>query len=171
MELYLFRLSDKDDIDPKLLPSGVAEHCKKRESRICASVLLEKGIENLHYEVSGKPVADNCFISISHSGDMAAVCKSEIPVGVDIEKIDAERDLRKIAARFYCGKELEYFSEKPTAERFYEIWTKKEAYSKIDGGGVSEIFRGFDVLSLNGYRFTTEIADGYATSVCEKDKN
>ena len=98
---------------------------------------------------------------------MVAVCTSEKPVGIDIEKIDITRDFGKIANRFYHGKELEEFKANPTAELFFEIWTKKEAYSKIGGEGVGEVFKGFDVYSLDDYVFETEIIGEYVLSVCE----
>jgi phosphopantetheinyl transferase len=99
---------------------------------------------------------------------MVAVCKSENPVGIDIEKIDYDRDLTKIAERFYHGKELETFRENPTADVFFDIWTKKEAYSKIGGEGVGEVFKGFDVFSLEDYSFETERIEDFMLSVCEK---
>ena len=126
------------------------------------------GAEDLTYEPNGKPIARNCFVSISHSGDMVAVCKNDIvPVGIDIEKM-AERDFHKVANRFFRGQELEKFNEAPTAETFYEIWTRKEAYSKILGTGVQEVVKGFDVYSFANYEFETDFVGEYAVSICEK---
>ena len=70
----------------------------------------------------------------------------------------------------FCGKELEAFKNNPTPEQFYEIWTQKEAYSKIDGQGVNEIMKGFDIFNLQDYDFHTEIVNNYALSICEKIK-
>ena len=167
VSVYFFKLSDKTEYDADLLTANVKEHCKKRESIAAAGALLSMGVENLHYDENNKPLADNCFVSISHSKDMIAVCKSDKPVGIDIEFMATDRDYKKIANRFYKGKELEYFHFSPTAETFYEIWTKKEAYSKISGQGTIEIFEGFDVFSLEGYEFQTEIIENFAISVCE----
>ncbi len=170
MKLYFFDISKQEKINREKLPQSVLSHCKKEESFAAAQALIDMGVQGLRYEENGKPVAENCFVSISHSGDMVAVCKSENPVGVDIEKIDSDRDIKKIATRFYHGKELEYFDKNPTADLFFEIWTKKEAYSKIGGEGVAEVFKGFDVFSLDNYVFETEKASEYMISVCEKIK-
>ena len=169
VSVYFFKLSDKTEYNADVLPANVKEHCKRRESIAAACTLLSMGVENLHYDENKKPLADNSFVSISHSKDMVAVCKSDKPVGIDIEFMATDRDYKKIANRFYKGKELEYFNSRSTAESFYEIWTKKEAYSKISGQGAIEIFNGFDVFSLEGYEFQTEIVENFVISVCEKD--
>lgn len=167
--VYFFNLTEKTEYDKSLLPQNVREHCKKKESIAAATELLNLGVKNLWYD-RNKPMADNCFVSISHSGDMVAVCTSENPVGIDIEKIDDKRNLEKLSKRVFCGKELEAFKNNPTPEQFYEIWTQKEAYSKIDGQGVNEIMKGFDIFNLQDYDFHTEIVNNYALSICEKIK-
>lgn len=166
--IYVFDLEERKDWTTRELDGARAEHCKKRESIAAAVALAYMGVEDLTYEPNGKPVARNCFVSISHSGGHVAVCRNDnVPVGIDIEKM-AERDFYKVSNRFFRGKELEKFSENPTAEVFYEIWTRKEAYSKILGTGVQEVVKGFDVYSLANYEFETDFAGEYAVSVCEK---
>lgn len=167
--VYFFNLTEKTEYDKKLLPQNVQDHCKKPESVAAATELLAMGVENLWYDQK-KPMADNCFVSISHSGDMVAVCTSEIPVGIDIELIDERKDLEKLSNRVFRGKEMELFKNNPTPEQFYEIWTQKEAYSKIDGQGVNEIMKGFDIFDLQDYDFHTEIINDYVLSICEKVK-
>ena len=162
--VYFFNLTEKTEYDKSLLPQNVKDHCKKPESIAAATELL-----NLWYD-RNKPMADNCFVSISHSGNMVAVCTSENPIGIDIELINEKRNLEKLSNRVFCGKELETFKNNPTPEQFYEIWTRKEAYSKIDGQGVNEIMKGFDIFDLQGYEFTTEIVNDYVLSICEKIK-
>lgn len=168
--IYFFELSEKNEYKNEDLPQSVLSHCKKQESFAAAKALIDMGVQNLGYEENGKPVADNCFVSISHSGNMVAVCTSEKPIGLDIELIDEKRNLEKLSKRVFCGKELEIFNNSPTVEQFYEIWTKKEAYSKIDGQGVNEIMSGFDIFDLQDYDFHTEIINDYILSICEKIK-
>ncbi len=165
--VYFFNLTEKTEYDKKLLPQNVQEHCKKPESIAAATELLNMGVENLWYD-RNKPMADNCFVSISHSGDMVAVCRSDKPIGIDIELIDERKDLEKLSKRVFRGKETELFKNNPTPEQFYEIWTRKEAYSKIDGQGVNEIMKGFDIFDLQDYDFHTEIVNDYVLSICEK---
>lgn len=131
------------------------------------SVLSEMGAQNVRYLENGKPVADNCYVSVSHSGDTAVVCKSDRPIGIDIEKIDTPREFQRLAERYFSSAELQYFNDEPTAQRFYEIWTKKEAYSKISGEGIKMIARGFDTFSLKDVTFKTEKRENYIITVCE----
>lgn len=168
--VYFFNLTEKTEYDKSLLPQNIREHCKKPESIAAATELLNMGVENLRYEENGKPIADNGFVSISHSGDMVTVCTSEKPIGIDIELIDDKRNLEKLSNRVFCGKELETFKNNPTPEQFYKIWTQKEAYSKIEGQGVNEIMKGFDIFDLQDYEFHTEFVNDYALSICEKIK-
>ena len=167
-DAFWFKIDEK--IEYTNLPENVLNHCKKQESKLAAAKLIELGVKNLRYEENGKPGCDNCYVSISHSGDMVAVCTSEIPVGIDIELIDERKDLEKLSNRVFRGKEMELFKNNPTPEQFYEIWTRKEAYSKIDGQGVNEIMKGFDIFDLQDYDFHTEIINDYVLSICEKIK-
>ncbi len=168
MNIYFFKMTDNFSIDKTILPKSVLEHCKKDISFAAAKALMDMGAENLHYNDKKKPLASNCFVSVSHCKDMVAVCTSDKNIGIDIEYIDRNRNLEKIANRFYKGQELEIFHETPTAECFFKIWTMKEAYSKITGEGVGDVFAGFDAFSLANYQFTTEILGEYAISVCEE---
>lgn len=169
-DLYFFELSEKNEYKSNDMPQNVLNHCKKKESFAAAQALLDMGVQNLRYEENGKPIADNCFVSISHSGNMVAVCTSDNPIGIDIELIDEKRNLEKLSKRVFKGQELALFENSPTAELFYEIWTKKEAYSKIDGNGTIEIMKGFDIFDLKDYDFHTEIVNNYILSICERIK-
>ena len=78
---------------------------------------------------NGKPYFfDNefgCF-SISHSGKASVAAYGRTAVGVDIERVNAQKDLSKIAKRFFTQAELKAFMFDPSAQSFYEIWTRKE---------------------------------------------
>ncbi|MGN0569012.1 MAG: 4'-phosphopantetheinyl transferase family protein [Candidatus Fimenecus sp.] len=166
--VYFFDYTDESLNLPETFPENVISHCKKGESLAAAAALIDMGVLNLHYEKNGKPLADNCFVSISHSENMIAVCTSDKPVGIDIEYIDDSRNFCRLAERFFKDSELEFFNRRKDAVSFYEIWTKKEAYSKILGTGTGEIFKGFDVFSLNDVVFHTEQANDYIITLCEK---
>jgi 4'-phosphopantetheinyl transferase len=94
---------------------------------------------------NGKPFikdSDDINLSISHSYPFYAEAISDKPIGIDIEKI---RDVNpNIAKRAFTENEREYTGS--SKERFFEIWTKKEAYAKFTGNGLAEGFRSFDVL-------------------------
>ena len=93
-----------------------------------------------------QPYADGLDIhfSLSHSGELAVCAISDKPVGIDVEKI---RDVNfGVAKKCFTKKEKDYvFSDKRKRQRrFFEVWTKKEAYAKRRGMGVAQ-FLSFDV--------------------------
>lgn len=98
---------------------------------------------------NGKPyicdVTDYHF-SISHSGGCIAFAENTEPVGIDTEEIkDAKIN---IAKKYFTNEEYEYIKKSQNSdEAFFEIWTKKEAYVKMTGEGMS---CGFDTFSTLG---------------------
>ena len=87
--------------------------------------------------------------NISHSGDVALfACTLRRQVGVDVEQIRSQRDTAVIAARFFSPAEQEQLASIPQEERveaFFRCWTRKEAYIKATGEGLSLPLREFDV--------------------------
>lgn len=129
--------------------------------------LIKMGAERIDYLENGKPVAPNVFVSISHSCGKCAVCVSEFPVGIDIEKI-RDRDFEKTVERTFGEKEKEYYYRAKSPAAFYEIWTRKEAHAKITGDGIKEIIKGTDTVSLDGVEFKTKIIDGFVLTTAEQ---
>lgn len=150
----------------------VFEYCESNKKGHLASAceeLARLGAENISYLPNGKPVAENLFVSISHSNGRCAVCVSEKEIGIDIEKI-AYRDFDKIVRKIFGEKEREYYGNNKSPQVFYEIWTRKEAYSKISGDGIRDIMKATDTFLLDGYEFKTQIQGGFVLTVCEKNK-
>ncbi|MDR0424639.1 MAG: 4'-phosphopantetheinyl transferase superfamily protein, partial [Clostridiales Family XIII bacterium] len=94
--------------------------------------------------------------SVSHSGGLWACLMCGFEVGLDIEdtRQRAERagfDWLGIARRFFAQDECGYVEgggrPEEALSRFFEIWTKKEAYVKYTGRGIGGGLRGFSVLS------------------------
>ena len=93
---------------------------------------------------SGQPYIEgsDMHISISHSGEYAVCALSETPVGIDIEKIRKVSD--KLIDRVCTAREREYVI---SDERFFEVWTAKEAYFKKIGTGITDL-KSVDTLDL-----------------------
>ncbi len=91
----------------------------------------------------GKPYARTSgrtvYFNISHTKGLAVLAYSEnTEVGVDTERI--RKAPEKIADRFFTGEEREFLREDTEdgkdAERFFRIWTAKEACMKFSGVGL-----------------------------------
>ena len=103
-----------------------------------------------------EPELRGVSFSRSHTKGYEVVCFSDSGIGVDCEDIrrwdgDPGRP-EKIAKRYFTGDERDYiaFGGASSAERFFEVWTAKEAYMKYTGRGFSEGFRSFSVFGLKG---------------------
>ena len=106
------------------------------------------------YERRGKPVLDpslgsDVTFNVSHSHGVAlfAVGRGR-RLGIDVEHIRANRDLAKIAQRFFSPNEAAGLDALPAAlqrRAFYACWTRKEAFLKATGTGISHPLDSFEV--------------------------
>lgn len=120
----------------------------------------------------GKPYLSghtDFHFNVSHTRDAVVIAISNQLVGVDIEKIRTNN--MKIAKRFFTESEVAYITktEVDTDKRFYEVWTKKEAYIKYLGKGLSIPISSFEVLDdiISKQELTLQIND-YIISVCNE---
>ena len=99
----------------------------------------------------GKPALDshNLEFNLSHSGDFALIAVSgEQKVGVDVERIRPDMEIESMARRFFSPDEVSDLMTLPPEERevgFFNCWTRKEAYIKAQGLGLSLPLDSFDV--------------------------
>jgi 4'-phosphopantetheinyl transferase len=92
--------------------------------------------------------------NLSHSGDLALFAFAyEGEVGVDVEQMRAGIDYKELATRFFSAHErtaLEALAADLQHEAFYLCWSRKEAYIKARGKGVSLPLDQFDVSLVPG---------------------
>jgi len=105
----------------------------------------EKGKPRLRQNSSGKRIEFN----VSHSGEVALLAFAQKRIlGVDVEQIRDERDHEGIARRFFSEYEQEQLARLKPEERqhaFFRCWSRKEAFIKARGEGLSLPLRHFDV--------------------------
>lgn len=92
--------------------------------------------------------------NLAHSGDAALVAlSSEGEVGVDIESVRRLDDFSPVARRCFSPRErdmLDSCEESEYADMFYTLWTRKEAYIKARGEGMSLDLTRIDVSAAPG---------------------
>ena len=119
---------------------------------------------------TGKPFLEQfpeLEFNISHTRNAIAIALSSSTVGIDIEHIK-DMDL-KIAENYYTSNEYKYVvsSEFECNQRFYEVWTRKEAYIKYTGNGLATPLNSFDVFKNKlKDQINTFIRNSYCISVC-----
>jgi 4'-phosphopantetheinyl transferase len=91
----------------------------------------------------------NITFNISHSGEVTLLAFThKRDVGVDVEQMARKSDLEAIARRFFSAHEQQQLFALPPEERseaFFRCWTRKEAYIKATGDGLSLPLSQFDV--------------------------
>jgi 4'-phosphopantetheinyl transferase len=106
------------------------------------------------YLREGKPQlsenhAQKVFFNLSHSYELVLYAFNSIRnVGIDIEHIRPMDDLELIAERNFSSREiaeLKKLSPYKKTDGFFNCWTRKEAYIKAIGDGVSFPLQQFDV--------------------------
>ena len=112
------------------------------------------------YSAHGKPAlasepgADAIRFNLSHSHGTAlyAVTRGR-EVGVDLEFIRCDLEAEQIAERFFSHSEIVALQAVPPSIRkyaFFLCWTRKEAYIKARGEGLSMPLDQFDVSLIPG---------------------
>ena len=106
------------------------------------------------YNDQGKPsllaFADsNVEFNLAHSGDFAFYAFSiGRRLGTDVEGGDREVAYEKVSRRFFSQREVADMDSLPAEDRraaFFTCWTRKEAYLKAIGTGLSAGLAGFSV--------------------------
>lgn len=92
--------------------------------------------------------------NLSHSGDAALVAVTwDREVGIDLEAVRAIDDLDALAATCFSPTERRALAAVPEALRlpaFFDGWTRKEAFLKLLGDGLSRPLDSFDVSLAPG---------------------
>ena len=103
------------------------------------------------YGAHRKPglAGDGPWFNVSHSGHLALFAFSpSVEIGIDIELAHSHPDGERIAEHFFSAAEVAELRSLPAAHRaagFLTCWTRKEAFLKARGDGLTLPLDAFDV--------------------------
>jgi 4'-phosphopantetheinyl transferase len=116
---------------------------------------LDVPAQDLRFETTaaGKPLLAagqrQLQFNLAHSGVYVLIAIADgRAVGIDVEEIDDDFDVGQVAAHFFSPHEqrdLETLTDRAKIEAFFNCWTRKEAYVKARGEGLSLPLDQFDV--------------------------
>lgn len=126
------------------------------KTRLSQSTFIPPSDLQFEYGQWGKPfipqVKDLDF-SYSHSEDYVMLTISTVgEVGCDIEKIDPRIEARTLCGQFFSPEEVRAMLKYPQVEHmeiFFNLWTRKEAFIKAVGQGLSYGLNAFSVQEGN----------------------
>jgi 4'-phosphopantetheinyl transferase len=135
-----------------------------RVERACLRMLLggylgvPPGTLSFGYGRFGKPHLNGLETPLqfnaSHSGHILLIAiMLDRAIGIDVERIRSNLSVLDIAERFFSPLERAALAALPETLRtnaFFDCWTRKEAYIKARGEGLSLPLNGFDVSFLPG---------------------
>lgn len=174
VKLFAVKTAGEDtfqDLIPNLLPEKRIEELLQRgKNKLAAQhnilgYLLMRKVLISEYQISSKEIViitnehSKPFLSgktvphfnISHSGSWVVAAFSEMPVGIDIEKV--KRVNLQVAQRYFALPEIEFLNALNADERdlwFLKLWTVKESYLKALGTGLSRSMSSFTASYIDG---------------------
>ena len=93
------------------------------------------------------PVAPNLEFNLTHTKGLAALAVTrDVPIGLDVEYLSRVADVVRLTERYFAQAEIEALYRLPVNawnNRFYDLWTLKEAYLKACGTGLQTPLRDF----------------------------
>jgi hypothetical protein len=127
---------------------GMQRQRFRAEARRILSLLEGRlfGEDEMAKEAQGRPFFPGREVdfNIAHSGVLTAVSHvkgKNLRTGCDVERVRPRSGAGKIAEEFFSAPERDYiFSQgKLSATRFFEIWTLKECFLKLQGLSVFDM--------------------------------
>ncbi|MGD9488068.1 MAG: 4'-phosphopantetheinyl transferase superfamily protein [Calditrichaceae bacterium] len=125
---------------------------------LAQSTGMSPGKLQFGYNLYGKPYlvspVSGPYFNVSHSNNLALIAISgDSQIGVDIEFMRLNTEPLQIARNFFSQHEYRQLINLPQnqqKEAFYNCWTRKEAYIKACGKGLSIPLNEFDVTLKPG---------------------
>ena len=155
VDLYIVHTNEINEDDLSLLPFIREEDFKElnkfhlkdnKVERYVSMYLKRKYIGDFYLGENGKPLSKNIYFNISHSHGLVILgISKDSNVGVDVELV---RKVKYALIEYVSSfDELQYIDKE---EKFFDIWTNKEALLKAHGMGIRCRLSNITALPING---------------------
>ena len=105
------------------------------------------GLQYIDWTPKPRILNENIFFNISNKKDYVVIIVSKYDCGIDIEFLDKRIQFSKLSSKVFCLEENNYIGN--DIHKFYEVWTKKEAYFKKIGTGWTKESKKINVLKYS----------------------
>ena len=133
---------------------GAQREILARYTGLAPAAIAYRATEHGKLELDGAAAARGIRFNVSNSGGLALYALAVgREIGVDLEEVRPMPDGMDVARRFFSAPENEVFAALPSDARdgaFFACWTRKEAYIKAVGEGLSMPLDRFDVAFAPG---------------------
>jgi 4'-phosphopantetheinyl transferase len=99
---------------------------------------MEFGIGTNQKPFVKNPNTINICYNISHSEDYILIAVAATEVGADIELINENFGYQEIIEEHFNAEEINFIAQAHSAERFFMLWTRKEALLKATAKGLDD---------------------------------
>ncbi|BAU54964.1 4'-phosphopantetheinyl transferase family protein [Mucilaginibacter gotjawali] len=128
------RFLHKHDSDRYIISRGALKLIMGRYlNRKPALIEIETG-ENKKPYIKDSPL----FYNLSHSGDWIILAVSDALIGIDTELVNNSYDFSDVINEYFSPEESHFINQEKSTERFFMLWTRKEALTKATGKGLDE---------------------------------
>ena len=124
---------------------------------------------SIHKNPNGKPyVKEPIFFSHSNSHQLHAyVISQQHEVAIDVEAFNHKKSIDQLSKRYFAAaevKELQALRGAEKTQHFFDLWTQKEAWCKLEGGNLwgylgknvqeNQSFNFYTVNTIKNYAMT-----------------
>ncbi|TKC09405.1 4'-phosphopantetheinyl transferase family protein [Pedobacter frigoris] len=86
------------------------------------------------------------YYNLSHAADVILLVISTAPIGVDVEYINPDFPYQEVIKDHFTQEEISHINEMNSSERFFKLWTRKEAFLKATGQGIGDDLKLYPTL-------------------------
>ena len=129
MKLYWCKTFNTKDDSHKLLKRALEDYLNLEKETLPTNFEIKKA-------AGGKPYIQNypCYFNISHSKNLWVCAMADKEIGVDVELVQPKNH-EKLVQKYFTEDEARFLASNPK-EMFYQLWTAKEAHSKLLGESI-----------------------------------